>query len=67
MIDHLDYCSNCEYREDCELVDNINFCEDCKDYYSCGLCYIDCKAGHPIECNNGFELENDYGDDEDEE
>lgn len=51
-----DYCLNCEYRETCELADNINFCEECKD---CDTCTIKscCEAGHDIECNNGFEPE----------
>lgn len=59
-----DYCLNCEHREDCELADNINFCEDCKDYPHCDICYGYCEGGYAVECNNGFEPKNDYGDDE---
>lgn len=59
-----DYCLNCEYRDDCELADAVNFCENCRGYPHCGICYVDCKGGYAVECNNGFESKNDYGDDE---
>lgn len=49
-----DYCLDCEYRESCELVDNINFCDDCADCIGCDI-KTSCDAGHDIECNNGFE------------
>lgn len=48
------YCSECEYRDTCDLTDNINFCEDCEDCDGCNI-KSSCKAGHDIECNNGFE------------
>ncbi len=57
-----DYCFGCKYREDCELADVINFCEDCIDYPHCDMCYVECKGGYAVECNNGFEPKNEYGD-----
>lgn len=53
-------CLNCEFSENCELFDAINFCEDCKDYHNCDICYETCEAGHQIECNNGFEVKSEY-------
>lgn len=60
----LSYCNTCEYRDTCELVDNINFCEDCKDYGKCCIDDVFCEAGHAIECNNGFEPKDDYCEDD---
>ena len=60
------YCDDCEYRDECDLVDNVNFCEDCKDRWTCTIRGVDCKAGHDIECNNGFEPRG-YCDDEESE
>ena len=57
------YCSDCEYRETCEIADITNFCEDCKDYYTCDI-QAECGAGHSVECNNGFEDRNEYEEDE---
>ena len=51
------YCDICEYYDDCEYAGEVNFCEDCKDHNGCTLRYVSCKAGHDIECNNGFEEE----------
>lgn len=67
----LTHCDTCEFREECELVDGVNFCEECR--YS-GKCTIKdglCKAGHAVECNNGFEpygyMYDDLYDEESEE
>lgn len=62
----MNHCDYCEYADECELADCINFCEDCRDYHTCTICYSYCKAGHEIECNNGFEDEDDYWSAEDE-
>lgn len=63
----MSYCDNCEYYDECELADGINFCDDCKDGDTCDLRYVFCEAGHDIECNNGFEDKNDYCFEDDEE
>jgi hypothetical protein len=54
------YCDCCEYANECELADGINFCNDCKDCDECTIRTVCCEAGHDIECNNGFEDKNDY-------
>ena len=59
-------CDSCEFYDECEYADGINFCEDCKDHSECTLCYISCKAGFDIECNNGFEDKEDYCSEDDE-
>ena len=56
----MNYCDACEFYDECEYSDGINFCDDCKDCFNCNLKYVSCKAGHDIECNNGFEDKNDY-------
>lgn len=61
-----DYCFDCSYRDECDLVDQINFCEDCKYYPSCSIRYASCEGGFAVECNNGFESQGDW-DDGDEE
>ena len=48
-------CVLCEYYDECEYAEQINFCEDCVDRHTCGLRNVQCLAGHDIECNNGFE------------
>ena len=63
----MNYCDTCEYYDECEYADGINFCDDCKDRFNCDLRYVHCKAGHDIECNNGFEDKNDYCSEDDEE
>lgn len=63
----MNYCDSCEYYDDCEYSDGINFCDDCKEYAKCTISYVSCKAGHDIECNNGFEDKNDYCSEDDEE
>lgn len=63
-------CALCEYYEECEYAEQINFCEDCRESDNCAIRYCcQCKAGHDIECNNGFEpkYETDWEEDEDEE
>ena len=58
------YCATCHIKN-CELRDQINFCEDCADYANCTICYEYCDNGHAVECNNGFEIdENSYPYDE---
>lgn len=56
------YCETCKVKN-CDLRDQINFCEDCADYLTCdikgGICGT-CEADYDIECNNGFELGEDY-------
>lgn len=59
------YCYECEYRDNCELAEQINFCEDCKYNLTCDIKSC-CEAGHDIECNNGFEPKS-YLDDESED
>lgn len=59
-----DRCSNCKYAKKCELAGFVNFCEECKYYDECDICYDYCNAGHPIECNNGFELKLEDWEDE---
>lgn len=64
----INYCSTCEFADTCEIADITNFCDDCKDCDGCTLKYVTCQAGHDIECNNGFEPNDDYcSEDEDEE
>lgn len=63
----MNYCDSCEYYDECELAGGINFCEDCKDCFTCDIRYSSCKAGHDIECNNGFEDKNDYCSEDEEE
>ena len=62
-------CALCEYYENCEYAEQVNFCEDCKDYNTCGIHMEYCLAMHEIECNNGFEpkSEADWEDEDDEE
>ena len=48
-------CDICEYYDNCELAGGINFCEDCRDCNDCAIKFDTCKAGHYIECNNGWE------------
>lgn len=60
-------CWGCEYIDNCELAEQINFCEDCKDYPNCGICNGYCQAGHEIECNNGFEPKSEIDWEEDDE
>lgn len=61
------HCLCCEFADECELADGINFCEDCKDYSNCTIRGVYCKAGHEIECNNGFEDKSDYCSEEGED
>ena len=63
----MNYCDSCEFADKCELADGINFCADCAEYANCTICTHQCKAGHDIECNNGFEDKNDYCSEDDEE
>lgn len=63
----MNYCKLCEFYDKCELADVVNFCDDCKDSENCTLKYVFCKAGHDIECNNGFEDKNDYCSEDNEE
>lgn len=64
----MNYCDICEYYDNCELAGGINFCENCKDCNDCTIKFDTCKAGHYIECNNGWE-DNEiyYYDDEESE
>lgn len=63
----MNHCNVCEFYNDCEYADGINFCEDCKDYAECTIRDVSCKDGHDIECNNGFEDKNDYCCEDEEE
>lgn len=56
------YCETCNYANKCSYAYSTRFCVDCKDYRNCDICYVTCKAGHAIECDNGFETENEYED-----
>lgn len=51
----MNHCLTCEYYDECEHAEYVNFCEDCKDYAICPIRTVCCEAGHDIECNNGFE------------
>lgn len=57
----------CEFADTCEFADGINFCDDCLEYAKCTIRGHYCKAGHEIECNNGFEDKNIYCFDESED
>jgi hypothetical protein len=48
-------CDDCEHEPYCDLAYFTNFCEDCTYCENCDLRTVQCKAGHDIECNNGFE------------
>ena len=50
-------CEDCEFNDECEYVDNYNFCDDCRGSIYCTIRSVSCKAGYDIECDNGFELE----------
>lgn len=63
----MNYCDNCKYNETCEIAFNTEFCDDCKDRFICDIRYVCCKAGHDVECNNGFEPINYYDDEEEDE
>ena len=67
IYEELCRCWGCEYIDNCELAEQINFCEDCKDYPNCGICDSYCQAGHEIECNNGFEPKSEIDWEEDNE
>ncbi len=60
------YCDSCEYYNVCDYAGMINFCEDCRESCTCGIRFVSCLAGHDIECNNGFELKSDYGEDDED-
>ena len=49
------HCLNCDYAGSCEDAFMLNFCDECKYIEGCSCCTNTCKAGHYIECNNGFE------------
>lgn len=57
-----DYCVGCEYADGCEDKD-VGFCDGCREKRDCTILEY-CEAGHPIQCNNGYEEET-YDDDED--
>lgn len=59
-----DYCEECKYVNKCEYAFSIRFCRDCKDYWDCDIRNVCCKAGHDIECDNGFEEENELDEEE---
>ena len=52
----VNYCIDCEFREECVLENDINFCEDCKHYEKCDIVGMTCIGSKEIECNNGFEI-----------
>ena len=62
MNNYDDPCVGCKFENTCELS-NPAFCYGCVDEDNCKL-QTYCEAGHPIQCNNGFELKRDYVDDE---
>lgn len=67
-LENNDYCSTCEYYDECEDANQVNFCDDCRDCILCSIRWEQCKAGHDIECNNGFEPKSmDDWEDEDED
>ena len=69
MWEDVTRCVLCEYYEECEYAEQINFCDDCKYGNHCDLRTVQCLAGHDIECNNTFEpkSEIDWEEEEDEE
>ena len=54
-----DFCIGCNLREDCGLVNIVNFCDNCLHAESCEIRSVGCDAGHDIECNNGYEEESE--------
>lgn len=57
----MNHCLTCEYYDECEHAEYVNFCEDCKEYAKCPIRTVCCEAGHDIECNNGFEVKGGEG------
>ena len=59
-----DRCSICEHSDSCKFAHYYNFCEDCKDYWDCTIRISseECLKGYEIECNNGFEDEDEWED-----
>ena len=53
-------CLTCEYYDECDHAEYVNFCEDCNHYDKCTICTVYCEAGLPIECNNGFEVKSNF-------
>ena len=52
------YCDTCNVAS-CELRNQTNFCEDCAEYDYCTIHSEWCDAGYEIECNNGFEIDDE--------
>lgn len=54
-------CDICKYQSKrCELAYSINFCDDCKYSLDCTIKSVWCDAGYDVECNNGFEPNDEY-------
>lgn len=62
-----DYCETCDFANKCSYAYAVRFCRECKDYWDCDIRNVSCMAGHDIECDNGFEEENEYDDEVDDE
>ena len=56
----MDRCFSCDFHDDCEFVNDYEFCDDCKDADICTIREVSCKAGYNIECNNGFEISEEF-------
>lgn len=60
-------CYGCEFYDECEDQDCL--CTGCKHEDDCPLQSVMCmcKKGFYLECNNGYEDEDDWSDDEEDE
>lgn len=57
-----DFCKDCQYQADCKYFSQgYRFCENCADSSNCELRLTAemCDAYHEIECNNGYEEQED--------
>lgn len=66
--EYRDSCAGCELEDICKYSEHYNFCEDCKEYPDCPIIGCDeLPCGRHVECNNGFEEQSPFFDDEEDE
>jgi hypothetical protein len=62
------HCDICDYLDACEYYQDghcqVDFCFGCRYDPLCEIQTENCKAGHPIQCNNGYEPEADDWEDD---